>query len=63
MSESGFVPVTHDVPKCTCCGYVGPWKIRPIIRPVDWVITLFFLFFGFFSGAYIFWCGVCDTKQ
>ena len=41
------VPTKHDVPRCTCCGYTGPWKLAPIVRPIDWVIAIcLFFFFG-----------------
>lgn len=37
---------THDVPKCTVCGYVGKFKKPPLIYPRDVLISvvLFFLF-------------------
>ena len=31
---------THPVPKCTCCGYIGNWKVEPLFRPMDWVIGI-----------------------
>lgn len=34
----------HDVPKCTCCGYVGNWKLDSLLRPVDIVIGIILLF-------------------
>lgn len=41
------MPAKHDVPRCTCCGYVGPWKLAPILRPIDWIIAIcLFFFFG-----------------
>lgn len=40
----------HDVPKCTCCGYVGQWEIEPLIRPMDWVIGIAFTFLACGSG-------------
>ena len=37
----------HSVPKCTCCGYEGPWKKEKIFRGMDWVIGLsLLLLFG-----------------
>lgn len=40
-------PMKHEVPKCTCCGYEGQWKLAPVIRPIDWIITLgLLIFFG-----------------
>ena len=27
-------------PKCTCCGYVGEWKVEPLFRPIDWAIGI-----------------------
>lgn len=35
----------QGVPKCTCCGYVGQWKVEPLFRAMDWVIGLILLFF------------------
>lgn len=37
-------PAKHDVPKCTACGHVGPWKLGPILRPIDWIIGILLLF-------------------
>lgn len=41
---------THDVPKCTCCGHVGPWKLGPILRGIDWVIGIALMFLGVVPG-------------
>lgn len=40
---------THSVPKCTCCGYVGNWKLEPVFRPMDWAIGIIggIITFGF----------------
>lgn len=43
-------PVKHDVPKCTCCGYVGPWKKGPLFRPVDIIIGIALLILGVIPG-------------
>ena len=43
-------PAKHDIPKCTCCGYIGPWKMEPIIRPMDWVIGIALFIFACGSG-------------
>lgn len=40
----------NEVPKCTHCGYIGNWKIAPILRPVDYVIGIIFLFLGIVPG-------------
>ncbi len=40
----------HDVPMCTHCGHIGPWKVSPVIRPVDWVIGVLLLLFGCVPG-------------
>lgn len=37
------VPTRHDVPHCLNCGYVGPWRVEGILRPMDWVIGLIFM--------------------
>lgn len=41
MSEN-YVPTTHDVPKCTCCGTVGELKPGPLLRGSDilWIALL-----------------------
>ncbi|HZK58963.1 MAG TPA: hypothetical protein VFC59_03740 [Cryobacterium sp.] len=39
----------HPVPKCLSCGYVGPWRLESILRPIDIVITVLF-FFAFGGG-------------
>ena len=43
-------PTTHDVPKCTCCGHIGPWKEDPVFRPIDYILTILFLLLGIFPG-------------
>lgn len=40
----------HETPKCTCCGYVGPWKVGPVFRKMDYVIGIIFLFLGIVPG-------------
>lgn len=40
----------NQIPKCTHCGYVGNWKIGPILRPIDFVIGVALLLFGFIPG-------------
>ena len=40
----------HNVPKCQCCGYVGPWKVESVIRPMDIILTIVFAFLGIFPG-------------
>ncbi len=40
----------NQTPKCTHCGYVGNWTIGPILRPIDFVIGIVFLFLGIFPG-------------
>lgn len=38
-------PQTHNVPRCTCCGYTGEMKPGPLLRGSDilWIILLMFL--------------------
>ena len=45
--EKGF----HKVPKCTCCGNIGPWKVGPIFRPMDWIAGILFGLMGIFPGV------------
>ncbi len=40
----------HSVPKCTCCGYVGEWKPAPILRPLDYILGIVFMFLGIAPG-------------
>lgn len=40
----------HAEPQCTCCGYIGPWKLGHILRPMDYVIGLILLFLGVVPG-------------
>lgn len=40
----------HTDPQCTCCGYVGKWKLGPILRPMDYVIGIILLFLGVVPG-------------
>lgn len=35
----------HTDPQCTHCGYVGPWKVDHLLRPIDIIIFLIFLWF------------------
>ncbi len=43
-------PEIRKIPKCTCCGYVGEWKVGPVFRPVDFIIGILFLFLGVVPG-------------
>lgn len=52
-------PMQHDIPKCTCCGHIGPWKVGPILRPIDFVIGIILLVLGFIPGLVYF--GVVAT--
>ena len=45
-----YAPTYHDVPKCTHCGHIGPWKVQSILRPMDIVITIVLLFLGVIPG-------------
>lgn len=48
--ESTPVSQMHDVPKCQHCGHVGPWQVSPVIRGIDIVIGIAFLFLGVLPG-------------
>ena len=50
MEEQTVAQVKHDVPKCTCCGNVGPWKVEPVLRGIDWVIGIALMILGFVPG-------------
>lgn len=41
--QQGAPQQRHDVPRCTCCGYVGPWKVDSLFRPIDYVIGIILL--------------------
>lgn len=43
-------PTKHDVPKCTCCGHVGPWKEEAALTGKHWIIGLILMIFGFVPG-------------
>lgn len=46
-TTSEFSQHKHSTPKCTNCGAINEWKIGPVIRPIDWIITLsLLLLFG-----------------
>ena len=48
-------PTKHDVPKCTCCGHVGPWKVRSLFTPMEIILAIVFLCLGVVPGIiYIF---------
>lgn len=49
-NQQQYVQQKHDVPKCTHCGYVGHWKSGPILRPMDFIIGIIFLFLGVVPG-------------
>lgn len=40
----------HDIPMCTCCGYVGEWKVGPVLKGRHWVIGIILLFLGVVPG-------------
>lgn len=50
QAESNSVESRHNVPKCTYCGYVGPWIVGPVFRPIDIILTIVFLFIGIIPG-------------
>lgn len=43
-------PTFHQIPKCTYCGNVAPWKVGPILRPMDYIIGGIFLIPFIFPG-------------
>ncbi len=43
-------PVKGKKPRCTHCGYVGNWKLGPLLRPIDFIIGIAFLLFGILPG-------------
>lgn len=44
----------HDIPRCTCCGYIGEWKLDSLFRPVDFVIGIILIFLGVVPGIIYF---------
>lgn len=44
------VEYQHRVPKCTCCGYIGEWKLEPVLRTMDIILGILFLFIGIIPG-------------
>ncbi len=57
---------THNgkPPKCTCCGYVGNWKLEPVFRPMDWAIGIIggIITFGF-GFAYLLVVGLIRSNK
>lgn len=48
----GNAPVQHNEPRCGSCGYIGQWKVEPILLVHHWVIFILLLFL---YGAGIFY--------
>ena len=51
-SNTNYRPTIHDVPKCTCCGNIAPWKVEPIMTGSRWVIFIILLICGFAPGIF-----------
>lgn len=34
----------NELPKCTCCGYVGKWKVEHLLLIRHWIIGLILMF-------------------
>ena len=43
-------PTHHKIPKCNYCGNIEEWKVGPLFRPIDYVIGIALLLFGFIPG-------------
>lgn len=50
MAETTNTQTKHDVPRCTCCGNVGPWKVEPVLLGKHWAIGIVLMIFGFVPG-------------
>lgn len=50
IAETNGIPVHRDMPKCNYCGNIAPWKIGPVLRPLDFIIGVGLLLFGFVPG-------------
>ncbi len=37
VMQQQYVQQTHQVPKCTCCGYTGEMKAGPLLTTNDWI--------------------------
>lgn len=48
--NGNYVPTTHAVPKCTCCGAVGQTKPGPLLRSSDWLWLILLFIFGMVGG-------------
>jgi len=48
--NSGYIPTTHDIPKCTCCGHIGPMKTEALFTPMEIFLAIFFLILGVVPG-------------
>lgn len=55
VMQQQYVQQTHQVPKCTCCGYTGEMKAGPLLTTNDWIWFFMLLFLagaGFIFLAY-----------
>lgn len=43
-------PSHHTIPKCNYCGNIEEWKVGPLFRPLDYVVGIALLLFGFIPG-------------
>lgn len=43
-------PIRRSVPQCTHCGYVGEWKLGPVLRGMDIIIGLVLMLLGVVPG-------------
>ncbi len=63
-SELKEKPEEHDIPKCTCCGNIAPWKKGPVLRGIDFIIGLVLLLLGVVPGIiYLLVVGIVRSNE
>lgn len=50
MENTSTMQTNHDIPKCTCCGNIGPWKVEPLFTGRHLLIGIVLMIFGFVPG-------------
>ena len=51
MEKENATPEKHDIPRCTCCGHIGKWKVEPVLTGKHWGIGLLLMVLGIVPGV------------
>jgi hypothetical protein len=51
----------HSVPKCLRCGTVTPWKVGPLLRPID--IVIFLVLLKAWGGGFVYLLLTCLCRR